>query len=70
MHQLFKVKMTLVGGLPLRHPSEAEKLYLAILEIPKNIYNEVGIKLSLPFGAKFVILLHMRLAKQIVYWSY
>jgi len=53
-----EVKMTLVGGLPLRHPQEAGKLYLANLGIPKNIYKEVGIKFSSPFGAKFVIPLH------------
>jgi len=54
----FEVKMTLVGGLPLHHPPEAGKLYLANLGIPKNIYKEVGIKFSSPFGAKFVIPLH------------
>jgi len=53
-----EVKMTLVGGLPLHHPQEAGKLYLANLGIPKNIYKEVGIKFSSPFGAKFVIPLH------------
>jgi len=53
-----EVKMTLVGGLPLNHPPEAGKLYLANLGIPKNIYKEVGIKFSSPFGAKFVIPLH------------
>jgi len=53
-----EVKMTLVGGLPLHHPPEAGKLYLANLGIPKNIYKEVGIKFSSPFGAKFVIPLH------------
>lgn len=52
------VKMTLVGGLPLAHPPEAGKLYLANLGIPKNVYKEVGIKFSSPFGAKFVIPLH------------
>ena len=54
----FEVKMTLVGGLPLQHPPEAGKMYLANLGIPKNIYKEVGIKFSSPFGAKFVIPLH------------
>ena len=54
-----EVKMTLVGGLPLNHPPEAGKLYLANLGIPKNIYKEVGIKFSSPFGAKFVIPLHI-----------
>ena len=54
----FEVKMTLVGGLPLHHPPEAGKMYLANLGIPKNIYKEVGIKFSSPFGAKFVIPLH------------
>ena len=34
------------------------KLYLVNLGIPKNIYKEVGIKFSSPFGAKFVIPLH------------
>jgi len=53
-----EVKMTLVGCLPLHHPPEAGKLYLANLGIPKNIYKEVGIKFSSPFGAKFVIPLH------------
>jgi len=53
-----EVKMTLVGHLPLHHPPEAGKLYLANMGIPKNIYKEVGIKFSSPFGAKFVIPLH------------
>jgi len=53
-----EVKMTLVGGLPLNHPPEAGKLYLANLGIPKNVYKEAGIKFSSPFGAKFVIPLH------------
>merc|ERR1719147_596014 len=53
-----EVKMTLIGGLPLHHPPEAGKLYLANLGIPKNIFKEVGIKFSSPFGAKFVIPLH------------
>jgi len=56
----FPVKMTLVSGLPLPHPPEAGKLYLANLGIPKNIYKEVGIKFNSPFGAKFVISLHPR----------
>lgn len=56
----FPVKMTLVSGLPLPHPPEAGKLYLANLGIPKNIYKEVGIKFNPPFGAKFVISLHPR----------
>ena len=38
--------------------SSAGKLYLVNLGIPKNIYKEVGIKFSSPFGAKFVIPLH------------
>ena len=53
-----QVKMSLVGGLPLAHQPEAGKLYLANLGIPRNIYKEVGIKFSSPFGAKFVIPLH------------
>jgi len=54
----FPVKMTLVGGLPLAHPPEAGQLYLANLGIPKNVYKEVGVSFSSPFGAKFVIPLH------------
>lgn len=56
----FPVKMTLLSGLPLLHPLEAGKLYLANLGIPRNIYKEAGIKYASPFGAKFVIALHPR----------
>ena len=47
--------MTLTWGLPLSHSPQAGKLYLANTGIPRNIYKEIGIKYSSPFGAKFVI---------------
>jgi len=49
------IKMTLTWGLPLSHSPQAGKLYLANTGIPRNIYKEIGIKYSSPFGAKFVI---------------
>jgi len=52
------IKMSLTWGLPLSHSPQAGKLYLVNLGIPRNIYKEVGIKFSSPFGAKFVIPLH------------
>ena len=52
------IKMSLTWGLPLSHSPQSGKLYLVNLGIPKNIYKEVGIKFSSPFGAKFVIPLH------------
>ena len=51
----FSPKMTLTWGLPLSHSPQAGKLYLANTGIPRNIYKEIGIKYSSPFGAKFVI---------------
>lgn len=53
-------RMTVVSVLPLAHPPQAGKLYLANLGIPANIYKEAGIKFASPFGAKFVIPLHPR----------
>jgi len=52
------IKMSLAWGLPLSYSPQSGKLYLVNLGIPKNIYKEVGIKFSSPFGAKFVIPLH------------
>lgn len=54
----FSTRMTLVGVLPLAHPAQCGKLYLANLGIPKNLFKEVGVKFASPFGAKFVIPLH------------
>jgi len=51
-------RMTLVGVLPLAHPTQCGKLYLANLGIPKNLFKEVGVKFASPFAAKFVIPLH------------
>jgi len=52
------IKMSLTWALPLSYSPQSGKLYLVNLGIPKNIYKEVGIKFSSPFGAKFVIPLH------------
>jgi enhancer of mRNA-decapping protein 3 len=52
--------MTVVSVLPLAHPVQAGKLYLANIGVPANIYKEAGIKFASPFGAKFVIPLHPR----------
>jgi len=51
-------RMSLVGLLPLAHPAKCGQLYLANLAVPKNLFKEVGIKYSSPFGSKFVISLH------------
>ena len=40
------------------HYSQAGKLYLVNLGVPRNIYKDANIKWSSPFGAKFVIPLH------------
>ncbi|KAF4531589.1 hypothetical protein B566_EDAN010055 [Ephemera danica] len=51
-------KLSLVGALPLSHGAANGKIYLCNLGIPVNIYQEVGITFSSPFGPKFVIPLH------------
>ena len=55
---LSSANMSLVNTTNSQHYVQAGKLYLVNLGIPRNIYKEVGIKFSSPFGAKFVIPLH------------
>jgi len=51
-------RMSVVGLLPLAQPAQCGQLFLANLGVPKNLYKEVGIKYSSPFGSKFVIPLY------------
>jgi len=51
-------KFSLVSVLPLAHSLDNGKLYLCNLAFPQQVFKEVGIKYSSPFGPKFVIPLH------------
>jgi enhancer of mRNA-decapping protein 3 len=51
-------KFSLVSVLPLAYSLDNGKLYLCNLAFPQQVFNEVGIKYSSPFGPKFVIPLH------------
>ncbi|PNF24120.1 hypothetical protein B7P43_G03248 [Cryptotermes secundus] len=51
-------KFSLVPVLPLAHSLDNGKLYLCNLAFPQQVFKEVGIKYSSPFGPKFVIPLH------------
>ncbi|KDR11216.1 enhancer of mRNA-decapping protein 3 [Zootermopsis nevadensis] len=51
-------KFSLVPLLPLAHSLENGKIYLCNLAFPLQVFREVGIEYSSPFGPKFVIPLH------------
>nr|CAD7426825.1 unnamed protein product [Timema monikensis] len=51
-------KFSLLPILPLAHSLESGKLYLCNLACPQQVFFQVGIKYTSPFGPKFVIPLH------------
>lgn len=51
-------KFSLLPLLPLAHVPENGKLYLCNLACPVQVFRDVGIKYTSPFGPKFVIPLH------------
>ncbi|GLG98729.1 Enhancer of mRNA-decapping protein 3 [Gryllus bimaculatus] len=51
-------KFSLLPLLPLAHRPENGKLYLCNLACPVQVFRDVGIKYTSPFGPKFVIPLH------------
>lgn len=51
-------RRSLVGLLPLAQPAQCGQLFLANLGVPKNLFKELGIKYTSPFGSKFVIPLY------------
>lgn len=53
-----ETKFSLVPFLPLAHSVENGKIYLCNLGCPLQIFKDVGIKYTSPFGPKFVIPLH------------
>lgn len=52
-------KFSLLPFLPLAHSSNNGKLYLCNLGCPHQVFEEIGIKYTSPFGPKFVIPLHV-----------
>ncbi|XP_067015635.1 enhancer of mRNA-decapping protein 3 isoform X2 [Anabrus simplex] len=51
-------KFSLVPFLPLAHSPENGKLYLCNVACPQQVFKDLGIKYTSPFGPKFVIPLH------------
>nr|CAD7447738.1 unnamed protein product [Timema bartmani] len=51
-------KFSLLPILPLAHSLDSGKLYLCNLACPQQVFVQVGIKYTSPFGPKFVIPLH------------
>lgn len=57
-HQPVQAKWTLSLGLPLLLTEAESRVYLCDIGIPKQVFQEVGIRYHSPFGCKFVIPLH------------
>nr|XP_046265748.1 enhancer of mRNA-decapping protein 3-like isoform X2 [Scatophagus argus] len=57
-HQTVEAKWTLSLGLPLPLAEAESRVYLCDIGIPKQVFQEVGIRYHSPFGCKFVIPLH------------
>lgn len=53
-----EAKWSLSLGLPLPLSEGAGRVYLCDIGIPRQVFQEVGIKYHSPFGCKFVIPLH------------
>lgn len=56
--QAVEAKWSLSLGLPLPLPERAGRVYLCDIGLPRQVFQEVGIKYHSPFGCKFVIPLH------------
>ncbi|XP_062856119.1 enhancer of mRNA-decapping protein 3 [Trichomycterus rosablanca] len=56
--QAVEAKWSLCLGLPLPLPERAGRVYLCDIGVPRQVFQEVGIKYHSPFGCKFVIPLH------------
>ncbi|MCI4380221.1 hypothetical protein PGIGA_G00237300 [Pangasianodon gigas] len=57
--QAVEAKWSLCLGLPLPLPERAGRVYLCDIGVPRQVFQEVGIKYHSPFGCKFVIPLHL-----------
>ncbi|CAB1322645.1 unnamed protein product, partial [Coregonus sp. 'balchen'] len=53
-----EAKWTLSLGLPLPLSEDAGRVYLCDIGVPRQVFQEVGIKYHSPFGCKFVVPLH------------
>ncbi|KAJ8252227.1 hypothetical protein COCON_G00215390 [Conger conger] len=56
--QAVEAKWSLSLGLPLPLAESAGRVYLCDIGVPRQVFQEVGIKYHSPFGCKFVIPLH------------
>lgn len=56
--QAVEAKWSLSLCLPLSLAEGAGRVYLCDIGIPRQVFQEVGIKYHSPFGCKFVIPLH------------
>ncbi|XP_062318464.1 enhancer of mRNA-decapping protein 3 [Osmerus eperlanus] len=56
--QAVEAKWSLSLGLPLPLAEGAGRVYLCDIGVPRQVFQEVGIKYHSPFGCKFVIPLH------------
>lgn len=56
--QAVEAKWSLSLGLPLPLAESAGRVYLCDIGMPRQVFQEVGIKYHSPFGCKFVIPLH------------
>lgn len=56
--QAVEAKWSLCLGLPLPLPERAGRVYLCDIGVPRQVFQEVGIRYHSPFGCKFVIPLH------------
>lgn len=56
--QAVEAKWSLSLCLPLPLAEDAGRVYLCDIGIPRQVFQEVGIKYLSPFGCKFVIPLH------------
>ncbi|KAJ8407800.1 hypothetical protein AAFF_G00268440 [Aldrovandia affinis] len=56
--QAVEAKWSLSLGLPLPLAESAGRVYLCDVGVPRQVFQEVGVKYHSPFGCKFVIPLH------------